>query len=66
MQHDSGTVDTAKRQQLFLVWKLSVPAILAQITSIVMQSIDAAMMGSLGAGDALVPGILNLVSIWGK
>lgn len=32
-----------------IVWRLSVPAILAQISSIVMQYIDAAMVGNLGA-----------------
>ncbi len=34
---------------LSCVWRLSVPVILAQITSIVMQYIDAAMVGRLGA-----------------
>ena len=36
-------------QQLELVVTLSIPAIMAQITSIVMQYIDASMVGSLGA-----------------
>ena len=36
------------RQQVRLVIRLSVPAILAEISSIVMQYIDAAMVGSLG------------------
>ena len=38
------------RQQIALVLRLSVPAILAEISSIAMQYIDAAMVGSLGAG----------------
>lgn len=39
----------ALSKQLYLVCKLSIPAILAQIASVVMQYIDAAMVGSLGA-----------------
>lgn len=37
------------RQRLSLVAKLSVPAMMAQVTSILMQYIDASMVGSLGA-----------------
>lgn len=36
-------------QRLSLTLRLSFPAILAQLSSIVMQYIDAAMVGSLGA-----------------
>ena len=36
------------RQQVWMVICLSNPAILAEISSIVMQYIDAAMVGSLG------------------
>ena len=36
------------KQQIANVWKLSVPAILTQISSIVMQYIDSAMVGALG------------------
>lgn len=36
------------RQQIWMVICLSIPAILAEISSIVMQYIDAAMVGSLG------------------
>ncbi|MCR5045911.1 MAG: MATE family efflux transporter, partial [Treponema sp.] len=36
-------------RSLSCVWRLSVPVILAQITSIIMQYIDAAMVGHLGA-----------------
>ena len=35
--------------QLRLVWQLSLPAILTQITTIAMQYIDSAMVGALGA-----------------
>lgn len=37
------------REQIKMVWKLSIPAVMAQITSIIMQYIDAGMVGSLGA-----------------
>lgn len=44
--------DTGLAGQLSRVWRLSVPAILTQITSIVMQYIDSAMVGrSMGAGE---------------
>ena len=36
------------------VWKLSLPAILAQITHIVMQYIDSAMVGELCARGLLM------------
>ena len=37
------------RQEASLILKLSLPAILAQISSIIMQYIDASMVGHLGA-----------------
>ena len=37
------------RQQLRLTVELSVPAIIAQLSSIIMQYIDAAMVGRIGA-----------------
>ena len=37
------------RPQIKEVWKLSLPAILTQITTIAMQYIDSAMVGALGA-----------------
>lgn len=40
------------------VWHLSVPAILAQISSIMMQYIDAAMVGSLGASASASIGLV--------
>ena len=46
------------RQQLSYVLRLSVPGILAQISSIVMQYIDAAMVGSLGAQASAAIGLV--------
>ncbi len=47
------------RQQIALVLRLSVPAILAEISSIAMQYIDAAMVGSLGAGATAAIGLVS-------
>ena len=46
-------------QQLMLTARLSVPAIMAQLSSIVMQYIDAAMVGSLGAAPAASIGLVS-------
>ena len=46
-------------QQLMLTAQLSVPAIMAQFSSIVMQYIDAAMVGSLGAAPAASIGLVS-------
>ena len=46
-------------QQLELVVTLSIPAIMAQITSIVMQYIDASMVGSLGADASASIGLVS-------
>lgn len=48
-----------KREQMQLVFLLSIPAILAQITSIVMQYIDASMVGSLGAEASASIGLVS-------
>lgn len=45
-------------QQIAFVWQLSIPAILAQISSILMQYIDAAMVGNLGAEASASIGIV--------
>ena len=42
-----------------LVVKLSIPAILAELTSIVMQYIDAAMVGSMGAEASAAIGLVS-------
>lgn len=47
------------KEQLALIARLSIPAILAELTSIAMQYIDAAMVGSLGAN---ATGSIGLVS----
>lgn len=47
------------REQASLVVLLSIPAILAQISSIVMQYIDASMVGSLGAGASAAVGLVS-------
>ena len=39
----------SRRRQLQMVVSLSVPAVLAQLSTTIMQYIDAAMVGSLGA-----------------
>lgn len=46
-------------EQLGSVWRLSIPAILTQITSIVMQYIDSAMVGRLGAGASAAIGLVS-------
>ena len=45
--------------QIKRVWSLSVPAILTQITAIVMQYIDSAMVGKLGAGASAAIGLVS-------
>lgn len=47
------------REQLKLTIQLSIPAIMAQISSIVMQYIDASMVGSLGANDSASIGLVS-------
>ncbi|MCR5608384.1 MAG: MATE family efflux transporter [Lachnospiraceae bacterium] len=46
------------REQVAMIVKLSIPAILAQISSIVMQYIDASMVGKLGANDSASIGLV--------
>lgn len=54
-------------QQLRLTAYLSVPAIMAQISSIAMQYIDASMVGSLGANAAASIGLVSTTTwlFWG-
>lgn len=47
------------RQQIKLTLQLSVPAILAQISTIAMQYIDASMVGRLGAADSASIGLVS-------
>ncbi len=54
-------------QKLRLTILLSVPAIVAQLSSIIMQYIDAAMVGSLGAAPAAAIGLVSTTTwlFWG-
>ncbi len=45
-------------QQINYVWRLSLPGIMAQISSILMQYIDAAMVGRLGADASAAIGLV--------
>ncbi len=51
------------RQQLLLTAQLSTPAILAQLSTILMMYIDSAMVGQLGADDSAAIGLVS-TSIW--
>jgi len=51
------------KNQISNVWKLSVPAILTQISSIVMQYIDSAMVGALGEEASAAIGLVS-TSTW--
>ena len=46
------------RQQLELFVLLSFPSILAQVSSVIMQYIDASMVGSLGANASAAVGLV--------
>ena len=47
------------REEIMLILKLSLPAILAQISSIIMQYIDASMVGHLGANASASIGLVS-------
>lgn len=47
------------RQQLHLSMQLSIPAVIAQLSSIIMQYIDAAMVGHLGAEASASIGLVS-------
>lgn len=55
------------RQQLRLTALLSFPAIMAQLSAIAMQYIDASMVGSLGAGSSAAIGLVSTTTwlFWG-
>ena len=55
------------RQQLRLTALLSMPAILAQLSAIAMQYIDASMVGSLGANSSAAIGLVSTTTwlFWG-
>lgn len=50
--------DISHSQKLKFVWALSIPGIFAQISSILMQYIDAAMVGNLGANASASIGLV--------
>lgn len=54
-------------QQLRLAVQLSIPAVIAQLSSIIMQYIDAAMVGSLGAEASASIGLVSTTTwlFWG-
>lgn len=54
-------------QQLRLTVQLSIPAVIAQLSSIIMQYIDAAMVGSLGAEESAAIGLVSTTTwlFWG-
>ncbi len=52
------TPNLSRKQKIEYVWSLSIPGILAQISSILMQYIDAAMVGSLGAQASAAIGLV--------
>ncbi len=47
------------REEILLILKLSFPAILAQLSSVIMQYIDASMVGHLGAGASASIGLVS-------
>ena len=55
------------RSAALLVWLLSVPTILAELSSVAMEYIDAAMVGRLGAGGAAAIGLVASTTwlFWG-
>lgn len=55
--------ELTRRSQLSLAIQLSIPSMLAQLTIIVMEYIDAAMVGSLGANASAAIGLVS-TSIW--
>lgn len=46
-------------QQITMILRLSIPAILAQISSIIMQYIDASMVGHLGSEESAAIGLVS-------
>lgn len=52
-------IELSGMQRFQMVFYLSIPAIMAQITSVVMQYIDASMVGSLGASASASIGLMS-------
>ena len=51
------------RQQIMLTARLSLPAIMAQLSTILMQYIDASMVGQLGTNPSAAVGLVG-TSLW--
>ncbi len=47
------------KEQILLIMRLSLPAMMAQLSSIIMQYIDASMVGALGADDSASIGLIT-------
>ena len=58
----SNCGNTSKRGLFRLVVKLSLPSMWAQVSSVVMQYIDSAMLGHLGADAAAAVGVVGSVT----
>lgn len=54
-----GTAWTELKPQVQLIWRLSLPGILTHIVSTVMQYIDSAMVGTLGANASAAIGLVS-------
>ncbi len=54
---DGGELQT--RQQLQLIVSLSIPAVMAQISSVIMEYVDASMVGRLGADASAAIGLVS-------
>lgn len=63
IKHIQNGVEVNLRQQIVLTMKLSAPAIMAQLSTILMQYIDSAMVGRLGASQSASVGLMNS-SLW--
>ena len=59
----NGTQTMSLRQKLRLIVLLSVPSMIAQISSVIMQMIDAAMLGHLSTNEAASVGLVS-TTIW--
>lgn len=59
----ANTILQARCAQIKEVWRLSLPAILTQLTTIAMQYIDSAMVGALGAKASAAIGLV-MSSTW--
>ena len=63
----SGAVGMTRREQIELTARLAIPSILAQISTIIMEYIDASMVGHLGASESASIGIVATTTwlFWG-